>query len=136
MLRRLRAGKYDDYLTGPYYSCPFRKGIAYCLMSRAAGGTYFNTLLKHAEATGSGIHKGGKREIMNINAYITEHRALGIHLRNLQRVAIKEGRMPPIRPKAPKSKKLGSKKWRKHQREMAEARALAGCACSCGGCCC
>ena len=80
MLRRLRAGKYDDYLTGPYYSCPFRKGIAYCLMSRAAGGTYFNTLLKHAEATGSGIHKGGKREIMNINAYITKHQTLGIHL--------------------------------------------------------
>ena len=53
------------------------------MMSRAAGDTDLNTLLKHAEATGSGIHKGGKCETMNINAYIAKHRALCIHLRNL-----------------------------------------------------
>ena len=111
------------------------------MTSRTAGGIVLNTLLKHAEATGSGIHKSGKPEPANINAYIAEHRALCIHLRNLQRVAIKEGRMPPIRPKAPKSKKLGSKKWRRRQREM-EALAneqvgcLLECICICHGCCC
>ena len=111
VLRRLQAGQYDAFFRGGSRRCPFCKGIAFGWVSLP--GTDFNSLVKHAEAPGSGIHEGGERETVNINAYITEHRALTIHLRNLQRVAIKEGRMPPIKPKPPKIKGLGSKKWRK-----------------------
>ena len=60
-------------------------------------------------------------ESVNIHGFRAKHQALGLHLRNLQKVAIEEGRMPPIKPKAPKVKGLGSRKWRKLHREEAEA---------------
>ena len=115
VLRRLHAGQYDAFFTSGVYSCPFYR--------TSLAGTDFNSLLKHVEGSGSGIHKGG--QTINVYAYIAEHQALGIHLQNLQWVAIKEGRMPPIKPKAPKIKGLGSKKWRKRQREEAEAQSHA-----------
>jgi hypothetical protein len=58
---------------------------------------------------------------MNVHGFRSKHQALGFHHRNLHKVAIEDGRMPPIKPKAPKFKVLGSKKWRKRQREEAEA---------------
>ena len=81
MLRRLHACQYSAFFAGSDYSCPFCKGIAFGWVSLA--GTDFNSLLKHAEAPVFGIHEGGERETVNINAYIAEHRALNIHLRNL-----------------------------------------------------
>ena len=73
----------------------------------------------HAEGSSSGTPKVGQTG--NINAYIAEHQALGIHLRNLQRVDIKEGRMPPIKLKAPKVKGLGSNKCRRRKSEDSKA---------------
>ncbi|KAK1641753.1 hypothetical protein QYE76_059558 [Lolium multiflorum] len=52
---------------------------------------------------------------VNVYSFRTKHKALGIHLRNLQRVEIAVGRMPPIKPKVPKIKGQGSKNWRKSQ---------------------
>ncbi|KAK1646360.1 hypothetical protein QYE76_064165 [Lolium multiflorum] len=41
---------------------------------------------------------------MSVNPYSfrSKHRALGMHLRSIQRVEISAGRMPPLKPKAPK----------------------------------
>ena len=77
-------------------------------------------MVTHAEAVKTSRPKVG--EIVNLYAYISKHLALGIHLRNLQQVAIAEGRMPPIKPKAPKPKGY---KFQKRMRAEAEARAAA-----------
>ena len=42
--------------------------------------------MTHAEDLGSGNPKVG--EIVNVNAFHAKHKALGIHLRNIQRVEI------------------------------------------------
>ena len=59
-----------------------------------------------------------------MNAFMANHKALGIHLRALQQVAIMEGRMQAPSPRPPKVKGLGNKKWRKRQREEEAARGL------------
>ncbi|KAK1668719.1 hypothetical protein QYE76_056878 [Lolium multiflorum] len=50
---------------------------------------------------------------VNVHSFRAKHRALGMHLRSLQRVEISVGRMPPLKPKAPKGSK--SNKWRQSQ---------------------
>ncbi|KAK1609576.1 hypothetical protein QYE76_033249 [Lolium multiflorum] len=45
---------------------------------------------------------------VNPHSFRAKHMALGMHLRSIQRVEISAGRMPPLKPKAPK----GSNKWR------------------------
>ena len=105
VLRRLQTGKYDSYFANEVYRCPFCK--------RRLASTDFNCLVSHAESISSGIPRVG--ETVNVHAFSAKHQALGIHLRNIQRVAIADGRMAPIKPKAPKIKGQGSKKWRKRQ---------------------
>ena len=111
--RRLQSGHYDRYFRNDVYRCPF------CTTRRLAS-TEFNAVVTHAEAVKTSRPKVG--ETMNLYAYIAKHLALGIHLRNLQQVAIAEGRMPPIKPKAPKPKGY---KFQKRMRAEAEARAAA-----------
>ena len=80
-------------------------------LGRCCGGTDFNCLLTHAEDIGRTFPKVG--ETVNVYAFRAKHKALGIHLRNFQRVEIVAGRMLSLKPKVPKIKGLGSKKWRK-----------------------
>ena len=87
VLRRLQSGQYDVYFANEVYRCPF--------YTRRLGGTDFNCLVMHAEGVSSCTPKIG--EIMNLDAFYAKHKALTIHLRNLQQVAIAEGRMRPIR---------------------------------------
>ena len=108
MLRRLKFGQYNNFFAGDMYRCPF-------CPTRRLRGMDFNSLVKHAED----VRTCG--ESVNVHDFRAKHQALGLHLRNLQKVAIKEGRMPPIKTKEPKIKGLGSKKWRRRQREEAEA---------------
>ena len=105
VLRRLQIGQYASYFANNVYKCPF--------CQRKLSGTDFNCLMKHAEDLGSGNPKVG--ETVNVNAFRAKHKALGIHLRNIQRVEIAAGRMASIKPKEPKIKGEGSKKWRKRQ---------------------
>ena len=108
VLRRLKSGQYNNFFAGDVYRCPF-------CPTRRLRATDFNSLVKHAED----VRTCG--ESVNVHGFRAKHQALGLHLRNLQKVAIEEGRMPPIKPKAPKVKGLGSKKWRRRQREEADA---------------
>ena len=87
VLRRLQVGQYASYSAKNVYKCPF--------CQRRLGGTDFNCLVTHAEDLGSGNPNVG--ETVNVNAFRAKHKALGIHLRKLQQVAIAEGRMRPIR---------------------------------------
>ena len=105
VLRRLQIDQYASYFANNVYKWPFCK--------RRLSGTDFNCLVTHAEDLGSGNPKVG--ETVNINAFRAKHKALGIHLRNIQQVEIAAGRMAPIKPKVPKIKGEGSKKWRKRQ---------------------
>ena len=105
VLRRLQPGEYDSYLANEVYRCPFCK--------RRLTGTDFNCLVSHAEGISSCNPRVGVT--VNVHAFYAKHKALGIHLRNIQRVAIAAGRMAPIKPKVPKIKGQGSKKWRKRQ---------------------
>ena len=57
-------------------------------------------------------------ETVNRYAYTAKHITLGIHLRNLQQVAIVEGRMPPIKLKVRRPKGY---KFQKRMREEDEA---------------
>ena len=111
VLRRLQVGQYISYFAKEVYRCPF------CTTRRLAS-TDFNAVVTHAEAVKTSRLK--VVESVNCYAYTSKHIALGIHLRNLQQVAIAEGRMPPIKPKAPKPKGY---KFQKRMR--AEARAAA-----------
>ena len=108
VLRRLQVGQYTSYFAKGVYKCPF--------CTRKLGGTDFNCVLTHAEDIGKTFPNVG--ETVNVYAFRAKHKALGIHLRNFQRVEIAAGRMPPIKPKVTKIKGQGSKKWRKRQMGM------------------
>jgi hypothetical protein len=103
VLRRLQVGQYVSYLdvAKGVYRCPF--------CTRRLGGTDFNCLLTHAENIGNIFPKVGAS--VNPYSFRAKHKALGMHLRSVQRVEISAGRMPPLKPKAPK----GSNKWRQRQ---------------------
>ncbi|KAK1618020.1 hypothetical protein QYE76_023537 [Lolium multiflorum] len=83
--------------------CPF------CTSETRA--TDFNCLVTHAENISTTFPKVGTT--VNVHSFRAKHRALGMHLRSLQRVEISAGRMPPLKPKAPKGSK--SNKWRQSQ---------------------
>ena len=97
----MKSGQFNGFFTSDVYRCPF------CTSSLA---TNFNSLVMHAEDMKTCCPSN------NFNAFRAQHKALGFHLRNLQK-----GRTPPINPNAPKVKGLGSRKWRKRHREEAEA---------------
>jgi hypothetical protein len=101
VLRRLQVGQYVSYFAKGVYRCPF--------CTRRRGGTDFNCLLTHAENIGNTNPKVSAS--VNSHSFCAKHMALGMHLRSLQRVEISAGRMPPLKPKAPK----GSNKWRQRQ---------------------
>ncbi|KAK1618557.1 hypothetical protein QYE76_024074 [Lolium multiflorum] len=101
VLWRLQVDQYISYFAKDVYRCPF--------CTRRLGGTDFNCLLTHAEDIGKTFPKVGTT--VNVYSFHAKHKALGIHLRNLQRVEISAGHMPPRKPKAPK----GSNKWRQSQ---------------------
>jgi uncharacterized protein (UPF0212 family) len=103
VLRRLQVGQYVSYLdvAKGVYRCPF--------CTRRLGGTDFNCVLTHAENIGNTNPKVGAS--VNPHSFRAKHMALGMHLRSIQRVEISAGRMPPLKPKAPK----GSNKWRQRQ---------------------
>ena len=103
VLRRLQVGQYAIYFANCVYKCPF--------CTRRLGGTNFNCLLTHVEDIGRTFPKVGMT--VNVHSFRAKHKALGIHLRNFQQVEIAAGRMPPLKPKVPKIKGQGSKKWRK-----------------------
>ena len=105
VLRRLKTGQYDSNFANEIYRCPF--------WTRRLGRTDFNCLVTHAEGISTCNPKVG--ETVNVNAFYAKHKALGIHLRNIQRVEIAAGRMALIKPKVPKIKGDGSKKWKKRQ---------------------
>ena len=115
VLRRLWSGEYNRYFADDVYRCPF------CTTRRLAS-TDFNAVVTHAEAVKTSRPNVGAS--VNLYAYMAKHIALGIHLRNLQQVAIAEGRMPPIKPKAPKPKGYKFQKRMRAHAEM-EARAAA-----------
>ncbi|KAK1648467.1 hypothetical protein QYE76_066272 [Lolium multiflorum] len=98
VLRRLQVGQYVSYFAKGVYRCPF--------CTRRLGRTDFNCLLTHAENIGNTNPKVGAS--VNPHSFRAKHMALGMHLRSIQRVEISAGRMPPLKPKAPK----GSNKWR------------------------
>ncbi|KAK1630922.1 hypothetical protein QYE76_005237 [Lolium multiflorum] len=97
VLRRLQVGQYVSYFAKGVYRCPF--------CTRRLGRTDFNCLLTHAENIGNTNPKVGAS--VNPHSFRAKHMALGMHLRSIQRVEISAGRMPPLKPKAPK----GSNKW-------------------------
>ena len=105
VLRRLQVSQYTSYFAKGVYKCPF--------CTRRLGGTDFNCLLTHAEDIGRTFPNVG--QTVNVYAFRAKHKALGIHLRNFQRVEIAAGRMPPLKPKVPKIKGQWSKKWRNRQ---------------------
>ncbi|KAK1643036.1 hypothetical protein QYE76_060841 [Lolium multiflorum] len=74
VLRRLQAGQYGRPFAQGIYKCPF--------CNRRLFDTNFNTLLNHAESIGS--HGARVGSTVNVHAYMAKHKALGIHLRNLQ----------------------------------------------------
>ena len=98
MLRKLKSGQFNDFFVDDVYRCPFyTRSLA----------TDFNSIVMHAEDVKTCDPS------VNIHGFRAKHQALGFYLRNLQKAAIEEGRMLPIKPKVPKVKGLGSKKWRK-----------------------
>ncbi|KAK1614491.1 hypothetical protein QYE76_020008 [Lolium multiflorum] len=99
--RGLQVGQYISYFAKGVYRCPF--------CTRRLSGTNFNCLLTHAEDIGKTFPKIGAT--MNVYSFRAKHKALSIHLRNLHRVEISAGRMPPLKPKVSK----GSNKWRQSQ---------------------
>nr|XP_051191410.1 uncharacterized protein LOC127304888 [Lolium perenne] len=103
VLRRLQVGQYISYFAKEVYRCPF--------CTRRLGATDFNCLVTHAENISTTFPKVGTT--VNVHSFRAKHRALGMHLRSLQRVEISAGRMPPLKPKAPKGSK--SNKWRQSQ---------------------
>ena len=84
VLRRLQSGHYNRYFRNDVNKCPF------CTTRRLAS-TEFNAVVTYVEAVKTSKPNVG--QTVNQYAYIAKHLALGIHLRNLQQVAIAEGRM-------------------------------------------
>ncbi|KAK1615097.1 hypothetical protein QYE76_020614 [Lolium multiflorum] len=74
VLRRLQSGQYDRPFAQGIYKCPF--------CNRRLFDTNFNTLLNHVESIGRYGARVGRT--VNVHAYMAKHKALGIHLRNLQ----------------------------------------------------
>ncbi|KAK1619914.1 hypothetical protein QYE76_025431 [Lolium multiflorum] len=74
VLRRLQSGQYGRPFAQGIYKCPF--------CNRRLFDTNFNTLLNHAESIGRYGARVGST--VNVHAYMAKHKALGIHLRNLQ----------------------------------------------------
>jgi hypothetical protein len=103
VLRRLQVGQYISYFAKEVYRCPF--------CTRRLGATDFNCLVTHAENISNTFPNVGTT--VNVHSFRAKHRALGMHLRSLQRVEISAVRMPPLKPKAPKGSK--SNKWRQSQ---------------------
>ena len=79
VLRRLQSGQYDRYFQNDVYRCPF-------CTTRNLRSTEFKAVVTHAEAVKTSCPNVG--ETVNRYAYTAKHIALGIHLRNLQQVAI------------------------------------------------
>ena len=94
VMRRLQVRQYTSYFAKGVYKGPF--------CTRRFGGTDFNCLLTHAEDIGRTFPNVGQN--VNVYAFRAKHKALGIHLRNFQRVEVAAGRMPPLKPKVPKIK--------------------------------
>ncbi|KAK1618312.1 hypothetical protein QYE76_023829 [Lolium multiflorum] len=70
----------------------------------------FNCVLTHAENIGHTNLKVGAS--VNPNSFRAKHLALGMHLSSIQRVEISGGRMPPLKPKAPKGATSGGRgRW-------------------------
>ena len=109
VLRRLQSGHYDRYFRNDVYRRPFCK-------TRNLHSTEFNVVVTHAEAVKTSRPNVGAP--MDLYAYMAKHLALGIHLRNLQQVAIAEGHMPPIKIKVCRPKGY---KFQKRMREEDEA---------------
>ncbi|KAK1694573.1 hypothetical protein QYE76_011270 [Lolium multiflorum] len=103
VLRRLQVGQYISYFSKGVYRCPF--------CTRRLGATDFNCLVTHAENISNTFPNVGTT--VNVHSFRAKHGALGMHLRSFQRVEIAAGRMPPLKPKAPKGSK--SNKWRQSQ---------------------
>ncbi|KAK1696438.1 hypothetical protein QYE76_013135 [Lolium multiflorum] len=74
VLRRLQSGQYDGLFARGIYKCPF--------CNRRLRDTNFNTLVNHVESIGRYGARVGRT--VNVHAYMAKHKALGIHLRNLQ----------------------------------------------------
>ncbi|KAK1682074.1 hypothetical protein QYE76_042922 [Lolium multiflorum] len=74
VLRRLQSGQYDGPFARGIYKCPF--------CNRRLRDTDFNTLVNHVESIGRYGARVGRT--VNVHAYMAKHKALGIHLRNLQ----------------------------------------------------
>ncbi|KAK1629460.1 hypothetical protein QYE76_003775 [Lolium multiflorum] len=74
VLRRLQSGQYGRPFARGIYKCPF--------CNRRLFDTNFNTLLNHVESIGRYGARVGST--VNVHAYMAKHKALGIHLRNLQ----------------------------------------------------
>ena len=103
VLRRLQVGQYISYFAKGVYRCPF--------CTRRLDTTDFNCLVTHAENISNTFPKVGTT--VNVYSFRAKHRALGMHLRCMQPVEISAGRMPPLKPKAPKGS--CSNKWRESQ---------------------
>ncbi|KAK1651706.1 hypothetical protein QYE76_069511 [Lolium multiflorum] len=74
VLRRLQSGHYDGPFARGIYKCPF--------CNRKLRATDFNSLVNHAESIGRCGARVGRT--VNVHAFMAKHKALGIHLRNLQ----------------------------------------------------
>ncbi|XP_071678542.1 uncharacterized protein [Lolium perenne] len=74
VLRRLQSGHYDGHFARGIYKCPF--------CNRKLRATDFNCLVNHAESIGRCGARVGTT--VNVHAFMAKHKALGIHLRNLQ----------------------------------------------------
>ncbi|KAK1677996.1 hypothetical protein QYE76_038844 [Lolium multiflorum] len=81
VLRRLQVGQYISYFAKEVYRCPF--------CTRRLGATDFNCLVTHAENISNTFPKVGTT--VNVHSFRAKHRALGMHLRSLQRVEISAG---------------------------------------------
>ena len=71
--------------------------------------TDFNSVMMHTESLGSSHVNVG--ESVNVPGFMANHKAFGIHLRKLRNLAIEQGVVPPPKPKKPKIKGQGSRKY-------------------------
>ena len=113
VLRRLQSGHYDRYFRNDVYRCPF-------CTTRTLCSTEFTALVTHAEAVKTSCPNVG--ETVNRYAYTAKHIGLGIHLRNLQQVAITKGHMQPIKLKVRKPKGYKFQKCMREEDEVEAAR--------------
>ncbi|KAK1616273.1 hypothetical protein QYE76_021790 [Lolium multiflorum] len=74
VLKRLQSGHYDGPFARGIYKCPF--------CNRKLRATDFDSLVNHAEFVGRCGARVGTT--VNVHALVAKHKALGIHLCNLQ----------------------------------------------------